>query len=79
MNIELEVQRPYKHFKGKLYYLHHIARHTENDEDLVIYQALYPPFKVYARPLEMFVEKLDCKRQDNVMNQKYRFELYEGE
>lgn len=75
---KIQVQRPYRHFKGKLYYVHQIIEHTETKEILVSYQALYPPYGMYARPINMFLEEIDIKREDNVTNQKYRFELYEG-
>lgn len=75
---KIQVQRPYRHFKGKLYYVHQIIEHTETKEILVSYQALYPPYGMYARPINMFLEEIDTKREDNVTNQKYRFELYEG-
>lgn len=42
MTRKIEVQRPYRHFKGKLYYVHNIVTHTETEEVLVSYQALYP-------------------------------------
>jgi len=75
---KIQVQRPYRHFKGKLYYVHQIIEHTETEEILVSYQALYPPYSMYARPLNMFLEEIDIEREDNITNQKYRFELYEG-
>lgn len=75
---KIQVQRPYRHFKGKLYYVHQIVEHTETREVLVSYQALYPPYGMYARPLEMFLEEVDSEREDNTTNQKYRFEIYEG-
>nr|WP_288564229.1 DUF1653 domain-containing protein [uncultured Romboutsia sp.] len=75
---KIQVQRPYRHFKGKLYYVHQIIEHTETEEILVSYQALYPPYGMYARPINMFLEEIDTEREDNVTNQKYRFELYEG-
>lgn len=78
MNREIEIQRPYRHFKGKLYYVHNIITHTETGEKLVSYQALYEPYVMSARPLDMFLEKVEEGRVDNVTNQIYRFELYKG-
>ena len=78
MTRKIEVQRPYRHFKGKLYYVHSIVTHTETDEKLVSYQALYPPYGMFVRPLEMLMEEVEPGREDNITNQKYRFELYDG-
>ena len=46
----------YRHYKGNLYKVLHLARHTETEGTLVVYQALYGEYGIWARPLEMFLE-----------------------
>lgn len=78
----------FKHFKRELlkgdkadflYEILHIAIHSETDEPLVIYRALYPPYKVFARPFGMFMSEIDHEKNPQI-KQKYRFEkLFDGE
>lgn len=74
MSFVPRVHEIYKHFKGDLYQITAIAEHTETGEQLVVYQAMYGEFKIYARPLEMFVSRVDKERYPDV-TQEFRFAL----
>ena len=48
----------YQHYKGNLYQIISLARHSESLEELVVYQALYGDYGVWVRPAAMFEEKV---------------------
>lgn len=51
-----DVAGRYRHYKGNLYQVIGIARHTETEEELVVYQALYGERGLWVRPRTMFFE-----------------------
>ena len=46
----------YRHFKGKEYEVLGVARHSETEEELVVYRALYGDFGLWVRPVSMWNE-----------------------
>ena len=49
----------YRHYKGPLYEVYEVARHSETEEELVVYRAIYGERGLWVRPLAMFVESVD--------------------
>lgn len=49
----------YRHFKGNLYEVLGVARHSETGEEMVVYRALYGELGLWVRPVSMFVETVE--------------------
>ncbi|MGP0591850.1 DUF1653 domain-containing protein [Nitrospira sp. T9] len=63
----------YRHYKGKEYQVIGVAKHSETEEDLVVYRALYGEFGLWVRPEKMFREKIEIEGK-----LVFRFENIDG-
>lgn len=48
----------YRHYKGREYEVIGVARHSETEEEYVVYRCLYGDFSLWVRPLAMFMEEV---------------------
>lgn len=60
----------YRHYKGPYYKVIDVATHSETEESLVVYQALYGEKGTWVRPLSMFTETIIVEG-----NERCRFEF----
>lgn len=73
MENTLKIKGIYKHFKNNYYILEDVAENSETGEMYAVYRQLYGDNKLYIRPLDMFLSKVDREKYPNV-KQEYRFE-----
>lgn len=59
-------QEEQENTKKYLYIIYDITKHTETGEKLVIYHSLYKLFKLYSRPIDMFMSKVDKEKYPNI-------------
>lgn len=64
----IKIGSRYRHFKGNEYLVLHLAKHSETEEAMVVYQALYGAREIWVRPLSMF---LDEKEIDGVRIKRF--------
>jgi len=57
----METLRPgiYRHFKGNEYELLYLAKHSETEETMVVYRALYGDGGIWVRPVHMWNEYVE--------------------
>jgi len=60
----------YQHFKGNYYQVLHIAKHSETEENFVVYHPLDNKGDIWVRPLTMFNETIT--REGKVL-QRFQF------
>ncbi len=48
----------YRHYKGNFYEVIDIARHSETEEEMVVYRKQYGDYSLWVRPLYMFLEEV---------------------
>jgi hypothetical protein len=53
----------YKHYKGNLYEVFDVAKHSETEEEYVVYRTLYGDYSLWVRPLAMFLETVELYGQ----------------
>jgi hypothetical protein len=51
----------YRHYKGNEYTVVGVARHSETDEELVVYRQEYGEQGLWVRPAEMFAEIVEVE------------------
>lgn len=63
----------YRHFSGEIYQIKMLAKDSETEKRLVVYQGMFPPFQCWVRSLEMFMCEVDHQKHPDV-KQKMCFE-----
>jgi hypothetical protein len=55
----MEMMGYFRHFRGGVYVAIGLARHSETEEELVVYFPYSCPGELWVRPLAMFIEEVD--------------------
>lgn len=77
--VDVIVGKKYRHFKGEYYRVICIACDSQTPvgeplKEVVVYESLYGKHKIWTRPYELFIERVDKDMYPDV-DQEYRFEL----
>jgi hypothetical protein len=67
--MSLEIGR-YRHYKGNEYEVIGVAKHSEDETELVVYRPLYGARGLWVRPLEMFIETVQV---DGVTKPRFEY------
>ena len=75
--MEIKPGQIYKHYKGDLYKIITLAKHTESEDDLVVYERItdinHDGWRIWARPISMFTDIIEKDSYNGT-----RFEYIEG-
>lgn len=69
----IKIGKVYRHFKGNYVFVENTGTYFDGTP-VVIYKGLNNG-KIYVRPISVFNEEVEPERDDNITNQKYRFEI----
>ena len=70
-NSDMEIKTgKYRHFKGKEYEVIGVGKHSETEEEYVIYRALYGERGLWIRPANMFLEIVE---KDGVKQERFKY------
>lgn len=58
----------YRHFKGNVYEVLYNATHSETEEPMVVYRALYGDYGIWVRPASMWEDEVE---RDGVTYQRF--------
>jgi hypothetical protein len=72
INMALKIGR-YRHYKGNEYEVIGVAKHSEDETELVVYRPLYGSRSLWVRPLSMFIETVQVNGET-----KPRFKYVKG-
>ncbi len=60
----------YRHYKGNEYSVIGVARHSETEEELVVYRKEYGDHSLWVRPKAMFLETVEVNGE---MRPRFQF------
>ncbi len=58
-NTEMILPGKYRHFKGNEYEVLLVAKHSETEDPMVVYRALYGDHDIWVRPASMWNEIIE--------------------
>jgi hypothetical protein len=73
--IPVKAGQEYIHYKGGLYLVIGVGKHTETEEDMVIYRCYGDVQPLWIRPLKMFTNRVEIGDEHGQVHEVQRFTL----